>query len=411
LRRACLLPNRVLPLLAAISLLFIARASGQTDQTLYSFTGGADGDNPLSNLILDKAGNLYGTTFIGGAYGNGEVFELERNASGEWTEKVLYSFTGGLDGSIPSYGGVISDALGNLYGTTTDGGASNLGTVFELTPNGAAWSEKVLYSFAGGKDGLNPYAGLTLDTAGNLYGTTYGGGPYGNGTAFELTPLAAGQWKETTIHSFNLTNGDAPAGGVVLDGQGNLYGVTQGGGSFKGGTAYELMRSSSGKWTEKLLHSFGNGSDGAGPYVEQLVFDEQGNLYGTTLGGGSHQGGTVFKLSPSISGAWKEGVLYSFDPTIESNPFSGLIFDRKGNLYGTCANGNGETTVGAVFELTPGAGTWNAHDLFLFSRLNGEFPEANLVMDASGNLYGTTELGGVYGQGVVFELVHSSPQD
>jgi len=161
--------------MATTNLLWSPAAAAQTDLTLYSFTGGSDGGDPLSNLAMDAAGNLYGTTFVGGAYGAGEVFELNHNPGGDWSETVLYSFTGGLDGANPYYSGVIFDASGNLYGTSVDGGASNLGTVFELSRTGGGWSEKVLYSFAGGLDGASPYAGLVFSAAGSLYGTTYAG--------------------------------------------------------------------------------------------------------------------------------------------------------------------------------------------------------------------------------------------
>src|SRR5579863_1951918 len=191
-------------------------AAAQTDLTLYSFTGGSDGGDPLSNLVMDAAGNLYGTTFVGGAYGAGEVFELSPSGGGDWSEKVIYSFTGGLDGANPYYSGVIFDASGNLYGTTVEGGASNLGTVFELSPTGGNWSEKVLYSFAGGIDGASPYAGLIFGAAGSLYGTTYAGGAYDDGTVFQLTPAGKGPWTETVIHTFNETNGAAPAGELVF---------------------------------------------------------------------------------------------------------------------------------------------------------------------------------------------------
>ena len=380
-------------------------AAAQTDLTLYSFTGGSDGGDPLSNLVMDAAGNLYGTTFVGGAYGAGEVFELSPSGGGDWSEKVIYSFTGGLDGANPYYSGVIFDASGNLYGTTVEGGASNLGTVFELSPTGGNWSEKVLYSFAGGIDGASPYAGLIFGAAGSLYGTTYAGGAYDDGTVFQLTPAGKGPWTETVIHTFNETNGAAPAGELVFDRQGNLYGVTQGGGNSKVGVAFKLVPSPTGRWSGEILHSFTGGSDGGFPYAEKLVFDALGNLYGTTNGGGASQLGTVFRLSRNAAGAWSEVVLYSFNGALAANPNSGLILDGKGNLYGTCANGNGESTVGVVFELSPEAGgNWSEKNLLLFTRQNGEFPEGSLVGDSAGNLYGTAWLGGAYNMGVVFEI-------
>jgi uncharacterized repeat protein (TIGR03803 family) len=389
---------------SAIPLLFAPDATAQTGLTVYNFTGTSDGGNPLSNLVMDAAGNLYGTTFVAGAHGAGEVFELSLNA-GHWTQTALYSFTGGADGANPYYAGVIFDASGNLYGTTVGGGAFNLGTVFELTPSASGWNETVLYSFAGGSDGASPYAGLTFDAAGNLYGTTYGGGSSNFGTAFELKPAGAGKWIESVIQTFSGKNGEGPAGGLVLDSAGNVYGVTQGGGKSGAGIVFKLIPSSSGAWTEKILHSFTGGNDGAYPYAEKLVFDHLGSLYGTTSSGGTLQQGTVFRLLRNKAGAWSEAVLYSFDGTVAANPYSGVIFDAKGNLYGTCASGNGVTTVGAVFELSRARnGKWSERNLLLFTRDNGEFPEASLLRDASGNLYGTTLLGGTSGMGVVFEV-------
>lgn len=405
-REKILLCLLLLVAMATMILLCAATAGAQTELTLYNFAGSSDGGTPLSGLVMDAAGNLYGTTFVAGAFGAGAVFEVSPNGAGTWTETVLYSFTGGLDGANPYLAGVILDASGNLYGTTVGGGASSLGTVFELTRNGSGWSEKVLYSFAGGTDGASPYAGLVFDTAGNLYGTTYGGGSYSDGTVFELMRGRKGQWTESVIHTFNETNGDAPVGGLIFDHQGNLYGVTAGGGNSRAGVVFKLVRSSTGQWTGEILYSFSGGSDGSFPYAEKLVFDRKGNLYGTTDGGGAFQEGTVFRLSRNKGSSWTEDVLYSFDPTVASNPNSGLILDGKGNLYGTCANGNGETTVGAVFELSSEAGgTWSERNLVFFNRQNGEFPEGSLLGDAAGNLYGTTSLGGASNMGVVFEIM------
>ncbi len=407
MRRMKLLPCLLLVFaLGAMIFLYAAAAGAQTEVTLYNFTGGSDGGDPLSNLVMDAAGNLYGTTFVAGTYGAGEVFELSRNGAGGWKESVLYSFTGGVDGANPYYAGVIFDAFGNLYGTTVGGGASNLGTVFQLTKNGNEWSEKVLYSFAGGADGAAPYAGLVFDTAGNLYGTTYYGGSYDDGTIFEVIRGGKGQWTQKVIYTFNETNGDAPAGGLILDREGNLYGVTQGGGNSHAGVVYKLTPLSDGNWNGEILYAFTGGADGSGPYAERLVFDRKGNLYGTTNGGGDFQRGTVFQLFRNKAGSWNETVLYSFDGSVAANPTSGLIFDGKENLYGTCSNGNGESTVGAVFELSPQpGGGWSERNLVLFNRVDGEFPEGSLLGDSAGDIYGTTWLGGAENMGVVFEVV------
>lgn len=392
-------------LLLAVALTLAPALLAQTEETVYSFTGTADGGNPLSSLVMDAAGNLFGTTFVGGAFGAGEVFELTPSAGGGWAETVIYSFTGGADGANPYFADVIFDASGNLYGTTVGGGTHNLGTVFELSPTGSGWSESVLYSFSGGMDGANPYAGLLLDTAGNLYGTTYGGGAYSVGTVFELTQGANGQWTEKVIHTFNGQDGNSPAGGLVFDRKGNLYGVTLGGGDHGFGVVYKFTRGAGHAWTERILYSFTGGDDGGFPYAERLIFDHSGHLYGTTEGGGAFRLGTVFRLSPRGTGFWKERALYSFDGQVAANPYSGLVLDEAGNLYGTCANGNGETTVGAVFELIrESGGRWTEVNLHLFNRQDGEFPEAALLRDAAGGLYGTTLLGGAYNMGVVFKV-------
>jgi uncharacterized repeat protein (TIGR03803 family) len=377
----------------------------QTEQTLYTFTGAADGGNPLSSLVMDTAGNLYGTTFVSGASNAGVVYELSPNGNGGWTQAVLYSFTGGADGANPYYADVIFDKAGNLYGTTVGGGANNLGVVFELSPNGnGGWTETVLHSFAGGIDGQSPYSGLVLDPFGNLYGTTYGGGAYGVGVVFQLKRGSGGLWTENVIHTFDVKTGSSPAGGLVFDSKGDLFGTTQGGGANKVGLVYMLQYLGKNKWTPRVIHNFTGGADGGYPYAERLIFDKLGNLYGTTEGGGVNNWGVVFKLFQSSKG-WKEQVLYQFNGAVESNPFSGVIMDGSGNLYGTCANGNGTTTVGSVYKLTPsGAGKYTESDLYLFKRGDGEFPDGALLRDKAGNLYGTTLQGGVNNMGVVFEL-------
>jgi uncharacterized repeat protein (TIGR03803 family) len=387
----------------AVALAVVPGVGAQTEQTLYNFTGAWDGGDPLSSLVMDASGNLYGTTFVGGAHGAGEVFELSPNTSGGWTESVLYTFTSGADGANPYYADVIFDEAGNLYGTTVEGGAHNLGVVFELTPTGNGWSESVLYSFAGGNDGANPYSGLLFDPAGNLYGTTYGGGANSDGTVFQLKH-SHDQWTEQVIHTFDFTTGAFPVGGLVFDRRGDLFGTTQGGGASGAGVVFGLQRFKGNTWTGRVLHNFSGGTDGSFPYAERLIFDQAGSLYGTTEGGGINNYGVVFRLSPTIHG-WKEQVLYEFTGAVEANPFGGLVLDGSGNLYGTCASGNGVTTVGSVFELTPSAGgNYTETDLHLFTRTDGEFPEAALLLDKAGNLYGTTLLGGAGNTGVVFEM-------
>jgi uncharacterized repeat protein (TIGR03803 family) len=340
-----------------------------TEKKLHNFGNGADGAYPAAGLIFDAAGNLYGTTTSGGDYSCGSfqcgtVFELTPDGRGGWTEKKLHNFGNGADGSLP-YGGLIFDAAGNLYGTTASGGEYNQGTVFELTPNGSGgWTEKKLHNFGNGTDGAFPDAGLVIDAAGNLYGTTYYGGDY-------------------------------PCGGRGC------------------GTVFELTPKQGGGWTEKKLHNFRHGSDGAFPQAS-LILDAAGNLYGTTPVGGDRKGGTVFEVSPTVGGGWSEKVLYGFQfgGTDEYYPIASLIFDAVGNLYGTTWDG-GAYYAGTVFELMPAeGGGWSEKRLHSFNSdgEDGSSPYAGVILDAAGNLYGTTTTGGDYGFcadgpcGTVFEM-------
>ena len=326
-----------------------------TEQVLLSFDG-TDGADPLANLIFDAAGNLYGTTYAGGSYGLGTVFELTPSMGGGWTEKVLHNFGQGSDGSQPA-GGLIFDAAGRLYGTTYFGGSNGYGTVFQLIPSaGGDWTEKVLHSFSG-TDGSNPvYGSLTFDAAGNLYGTTYAGGSYGVGAVFELTPSMGGGWSEKVLHNFGQgSDGSQPVGGLIFDAAGRLYGTTQVGGSFYHGTVFELTPEPGGDWTEKVLHNFSGGADGAVPNVG-LIFDAAHNLYGTTDLGGAYGWGTVFELAPSphaVGGGWTAQVLHNFGQGSDgADPYGTLIFDPAGNLYGVTEYGGAYHFYdGTVFEL------------------------------------------------------------
>jgi uncharacterized repeat protein (TIGR03803 family) len=327
------------------------------ETVLHSFENdGKDGAEPFAGLTFDGAGKLYGTTAYGGAHGGflccGTVFELSPNRDGTWTETVLHSFvTNANDGSVPETG-VIFDAKGNLYGTTVAGGPLGWGTVFELTPSGDGhWSEHIVYAFQGGDDGRQPDSGLIFDGAGNLYGTTSRGGASGVGAVFKLTPNEeGGVWTESVLHSFNGMDGSAPFAGVIFDAQGNLYGTTAQGGPHFWGTAFKLAPTASGSWKESVLHGF-NFNDGAGPSAS-LIFDSVGNLYGTTSFGGRTRQGTVFKLTPTSNGQWLKVEVHSFRNHPGSFPYSGLVFDGDGNLYGT-TNGDLFHTVGSVFEITP----------------------------------------------------------
>jgi uncharacterized repeat protein (TIGR03803 family) len=386
-------------------------AEGQIESVLHSFTGGtSDGADPYAGLIMDSAGNFYGTTNQGGAHGFGTVFELV-NSSGSYSEKVLYSFAGysSGDGAYP-YASLVMDSSGNLYGTTTNGGPNNAGTVFELVNSSGTYTENVLYSF-NYSAGAYVVGGLIIDGTGNLYGTTSQGGANGYGTVFELVN-SAGTYSEQTLYSFTKTggNGTYPYAGLIMDATGNLYGTTSQGGAGNWGTVFELVNSS-GSYSEQVLYSFTNaGGDGAYPYAP-LVMDSSGNLYGTTSVGGAGNSGTVFELVNS-AGTYSEKVLYSFLPSNGdgSNPYYGaLIMDSSGSLFGTAPSGG--VGGGAAFELVNSSGAYSEKVLYSFANgcsSSGLSPYGGLVMDSSGNLYGTTQGGGTSGGGTVFSLSHLS---
>jgi uncharacterized repeat protein (TIGR03803 family) len=383
---------------------------------------------PGASLTLDAAGNLYGTTpWGGGAHSLGVVYEWTPADTGRH-ETILYRFAGAPpdypNGAQP-LAGLIMDTAGNLYGTTFEGGANEAsgrgGTVFELSPDQTrtAWTETTLYNFcmqSGCADGTSPIGGLIGDAAGNLYGTTGGGGANGEGTVFELTPDKTGTtWSETVLYSFcvECIDGQNPQAALIMDGVGNLYGTTYGGGAKGGGTVFELSPDKTGTiWTETVLYGFPcptNGCIDGTADPSGLIMDGAGNLYGTTVEGGAYKEGTVFELSPDKPRtAWTEMDLYSFGKAGDSSgywPVGGVIMDNAGNLYGTTSDdGSG----GAVFELSPGADGWRETVVYVFRRaVDGVSPNAGLIMDEDGNLYGTTEGGGINERGVVFELARS----
>jgi uncharacterized repeat protein (TIGR03803 family) len=390
---------------------------GQSVQNLTQVQrGGKDGGGPRSSVIVDDSGNLYGTATYGGANNQGAVFELT-NVNGSRKEKVIYSFchtSHCRDGANP-YASLIFDATGDLYGTTESGGDSvscpapraGCGVVFELMPEAdGTWAEKVLHRF-NSSDGANPYAGLIIDHAGNLYGTTYSGGDLCNsvgcGVVFQLTPNSDGSWQENVIYTFcqigDCLDGAFPAAPLIFDAAGNLYSTTsEGGEGFGGGgTVFQLARNAKGGWSESLLYSFcsvgGSCYDGRYPYGG-VIFDQTGNIYGTTTAGGAHINGAVFQLTPNQSGSWNETVLHSsltrkngFDG---GTPYDSLIFDQAGNLYGTM-EGGGAHGWGVVFKLASNSkGGWDETVLHALEDDPGALPLSGLTFDAMGNLYGTT---------------------
>ena len=389
-------------------------AQAQTFSVLHNFTAGGDGLGPEASITVGPGGVLYGTAGGGGTYGNGTVFKLKQ-VNSDWVFSTLYEFTGGSDGGHP-IGGVVIGPGGALYGTTQVGGADDDGVVYALTPPATFcrsltcyWDETLLHTFTGVPDGINPWVeNLVFDSAGNIYGTTGNGGEYDQGTVFELTPSGGG-YTESILHNFgNGYDGKYADAGVVLDAAGNVYGTTSSGGTGQGcdfgcGTAYQLSPSG-GSWQENVLLNLDYGqanlAGGIYPY-SPLVFDSAGNLYGTTIYSGQISlNGIVFKLTRS-DGGFTPSLSYAFPSGCQ--PYGGVTMDSAGNFFGVCL----ETSY--VFELTNCSQSCVMIDLHDFSGRDGYMPYGTPTLDANGNLYGTTWYGGTGGNcqlgcGTVWEI-------
>jgi hypothetical protein len=439
----------------------ISPVFGQTEQVLYSFQGGTDGNIPEGRVVFDTAGNLYGATNEGGAFQCGMVYQLSPPLiqGSPWTETEIYSFGCKNDGdaAFPA-GGLVIDDAGNLYGSTAYGGAGNClllgalmgcGAVYELSPpmrQGGGWTETIIYSFPDDTvGGYVPWGDLVFDDKGNLYGATDFGGGHGTycdpfysycGTVYELSPPAqpGGAWTEKMLHGFagNAPKGAAivgdganPNGGLILDKAGNVYGTTLWGGNTLGeckgvqgsagcGTVFELSPPSApdGEWTETILHRF-SGSDGGNPEAG-VIADGEGNLYGTTYGGGSGPYGLAFKLNTpkeKLQG-WTETPLYVFGANNHGwNPDAGLAFDSMRRLYGTTLGS--ATNHGEVYRLETVTASGEMAEIPLYNfkdSPDGAHPDGPLIFDQAGNIYGITEGGGtgtdcIYGGcGTVYEL-------
>lgn len=425
--------NRIRALVAQFSTLLLLTwlaspcLGAQTESVLYTFRGLEDGGVPYAGLVMDKAGNLYGTT---SQYGNpactfpdagcGTVFELipaKQQSSLPWVYKVIYTFQGGEDGNDPS-STLVFDEAGNLYGTTVFGGTgcggTGCGTVFELQRDGNGWKESVLYRFTGEADGEDPLGALALDKVGNLYGSTaYGGDANcyyigtGCGVVFQLKrPEKEGEgWTEKVLHTFTGGDGADPFVGVTLDAAGNIYGVTALGGQGQGGSSGGVVFSLRGAlgtsaWIESTLYEFPElQGNPAGP----LILDKDGNLYGVTEVGGEYGVGSVFELKRPMLGnsAWTETDLYSFPgpPDGWFPLYSGVVFDQTGKLYGTTMEGgasaNCQTHCGTIFQLTNSGNFWEETGLFSFmGGAEGFYPFNGVILDSKGNVYGMTPNGG-----------------
>jgi uncharacterized repeat protein (TIGR03803 family) len=412
-----------------------SQQSGPTLTTLHSFEDGSDGAAPQGGLVLSSAGVLYGTTADGGDDIWGTVFEMTPPQSGQttWTEKVLYSFTGGSDGANPM-GDLVIGASSVLYGVTNQGGANNYGAVFELLPGtGGVWTEKVIYSFKGGTDGANPVAGLVLNSAGTLYGTTVNGGTAGYGTVFSVTPAGGGNWTEKVIYSFQggTTDGANPMGPVTLNSNSSpttIYGTTYSGGADSFGTVFQLTISSG---VEAILYSFtATNGDGADPWARLIL--NSGSLYGTTFWGGNLADctlsqyalgcGIAFELTPPTSGSgpWTESILYTFTGGAKdgAHPYGDLVLSPTQDLVGSTFSGGSQLNVcfaesfpgcGTVFQLKPPTtqgNPWTETILESFNGDDGGGPNGVLLVTSNGDIFGTTYVGGIDGGfGTVFELI------
>jgi uncharacterized repeat protein (TIGR03803 family) len=419
-----------LAVFSTLLLVALPTAYAQPGAVLYNFCSQpncTDGENPVSSLTADGAGNFYGTTQLGGGNKYGTIYELSPNGVGGYDETVLYSFcsqSNCTDGSSPD-SNVTFDSNGNLYGTTYYGGSfgsgpySGYGLVFKLLPEpnggcpsgsnvGNGWCEIVLYSFMSNPDGASPFSGLTWDSYGNLYGTTYGGGS-GAGTVYELSPNGTGGWKEQVVYD---KGGYA---GLTADGSGNLYGVD----NVKNGHVFKLSPNGSGGWNTVILHTFKGGADDGSDPEGTPVVDNAGNVYGTTVSGGATKGyGTVWKLTPGASGEYTEEVLSSFVWNDGSNPKAGVVLDSVGNIYSTSAFGVFKSPCydgcGTVFELAASGSAYEWTLILPFDGADGGNPIDTLILNG-GNLYGTTYGGGNSGNcpgmggcGVAFEVSPSA---
>jgi uncharacterized repeat protein (TIGR03803 family) len=383
-------------------------AWASTEKVVWNFGGGSDGSGPWSNyFISDAKGNLYAATGAGGTYGVGVVFML----SPAGKETILYEFKGQANGDGASpHGRLAFDADGEIYGTTQGGGTNGTGTVYRLSPKpGGGWTEKVIYNFsATGADGNSPSAGMTIAPDGTMYSTTPDGGAFQGGVIFSLKKTPKG-WKQTVIHSINFpSEGGFPYEGLMRDAAGNLYGVAPAGGAAQNGVVYRLSHTKQG-WVDTVLYSFtGQNGDGSGLYWIDLISDSAGNIYGATSFGGTNGTGTVWELVYSGSKkTYSESILYEFGASGSgdgNDPYGGLAMDSKGNLYGTALSG-GSSGLGAVYKLTKQGKTWKETVLHSFAGGNdGNQPTGNPYVDAKGRLYGMTQTGGTSNLGIVYRI-------
>jgi len=400
-----------------LALMLTVHASAQNPRPLWLFEangGNIDGGNPFGTVVFDNKGNLFGTTQTQDFDGNGMVYELTPTAQGLWKEAIIHEFSAsGADGA-KSDATLLRDSSGNLFGTTLYGGdmacGFGCGVVFELSPqSNGQWQYTVIHRFAGGADGGHPVAGVIEDALGNLYGTTTGDGLDNVGTVYELSPTAMG-FNETVLHEFGGDDGVAPYAPLAFDAQGNLYGTALLGGELNLGTVYKLNKQSDGTWQVSVLHSFQGGSDGQNP-LAGVTLDRRGGVFGASQSpSGALPCGTLFVLNPAKN--YAETILHEFEGTFHNNDGcdpNQPVFDSHGNLFATTEFG-GTDNAGTIFELSRTSSGLNYRILhsFVGDQLNstdGEFPFTPMVFGPNGALFSTSLGPNFPAGGEVFEFI------
>jgi len=387
-----------------------------TASVIHSFLGGTDGSTQGTSLVFDTAGNLYGATQVGGnpacSHGCGTVFELSPATGGGWTESVIYTFQGGGagDGANP-IGGLTIDAAGNLYGETLTGGTHGCGTVYRLAPGTSGWTETVLYGFcASGHngDGSNPAGKVIFDSAGTLYGVTTLGGRNNTGVVYTLTPTTSGMWTQTVLYTFPATGGalgNEPAG-IIFDAAGTLWGVTTFGGTVAvngSGVVFQLIKNTSGVWTQRVIKTFSTNAADVQTPTGGMIFDATGNLY-MTMSRGAQGGASVFELSPVTGGKYQGHVLHAFQGPQVVQPYEALAFDSAGSLYSASSVGGGACDCGLVYKLTPSGSSWLSTILLTMNGTSGNEPIGGVALDTAGDAFAATQFGGSKKVGVVLEF-------
>lgn len=390
-------------LIYMLTLLAGTTTQAQTFEVIHSFAELNLGFSPHGGLVQDARGNLYGTTNNGTEYGTGSVYELTHGQS-SWIMNALVEFRRDGNGYSPAARLTLGPD-GAFYGTTAYGGSqacgNGCGTIFRL--NRASSGLTVIYRFSGQSDGSTPLGALSFDGAGNMYGTTQTGGVGGNGTVFKLI-RNGNQWTHSVIYNFDGAEGWEPVAGVTVDSAGNLYGTTLAGGDSGFGVVYELSPSSGG-WSYRVLHSFSGGYGDGGWPEAGLIMDAAGNLYGAAKGGGTGYSGTVFELSPSGENWSYRTICNLTGPGNLPGPRGSVVMDAAGNLYGATAN-DGAYGQGSVFKVVQSNGDWECYTIHDFNSADdGAVPIGDLMLDAHGNVFGTASLGGTYGGGTAWEVI------